>query len=63
MDLLCKAKKYDAALKVFEEKFGAAFVPANKKEFLDVCDLFLRILIKKKNLGAPQNMLIFYGNA
>lgn len=51
MDLLCKAKKYDAALKVFEEKFGATFVPANKKEFLDVCDLFLRILIEKKEFA------------
>lgn len=51
MDLLCKAKKYDAALKVFEEKFGATFVPSNKKEFLDVCDLFLRILIEKKEFS------------
>lgn len=48
MDLLCKAKKYDAALKIFEEKFGATFVPSSKKEFLDVCDPFLRILIEKK---------------
>ncbi len=48
MDLLCKTKKYDAALKVFEEKFGMTFVPANKREFLAVCDLFLRILIEKK---------------
>lgn len=51
MDLLCKAKKYDAALKVFEEKFGVTFVPSNKKEFLDVCDLFLRILIEKKEFS------------
>ena len=51
MDLLCKARKYDAALKVFEEKFGAVFVPSNKKEFLDVCDLFLRILIEKKEFA------------
>lgn len=51
MDLLCKAKKYDAALKVFEEKFGVTFVPASKKEFLDVCDLFLRILIEKKEFA------------
>lgn len=51
MDLLCKAKKYDAALEVFEEKFGATFVPASKKEFLDVCDLFLRILIEKKEFA------------
>ena len=48
MDLLCKAKRYDEALKVFEEKFGATFIPASKKEFLAVCDLFLRILIEKK---------------
>ena len=51
MDLLCKARKYDAALKVFEEKIGAVFVPASKKEFLDVCDLFLRILIEKKEFA------------
>lgn len=48
MDLLCKAKKYYEALKIFDEKFGATFIPSNKKEFLDVCDLFLRILIEKK---------------